>query len=190
MPRLDKLPATPSHSPRTSMSTWERFSAHFPSATRGPWPTRWVLPVSRYWRICSGGPARARSSPKSALPTPTSRCSCHPWAIRPSSAKPTSKAATPISGSSISIASWRRVSPSNRRRLLCRLVPDGNTIAFSSNRSGSFQLYAKSMTGGGEEQLPIATRLRGASSHRCPRRFGSDSTPDPAGSDSACRNGG
>jgi Tol biopolymer transport system component len=31
--------------------------------------------------------------------------------------------------------------------------PDGETIAFSSNRSGSFQLYSKSVTGGGEAQL-------------------------------------
>jgi serine/threonine protein kinase/Tol biopolymer transport system component len=31
--------------------------------------------------------------------------------------------------------------------------PDGERIAFSSNRSGSFQLYSKSITGGGEEQL-------------------------------------
>jgi eukaryotic-like serine/threonine-protein kinase len=31
--------------------------------------------------------------------------------------------------------------------------PDGETIAFSSNRSGSFELYSKSVTGGGQEQL-------------------------------------
>ncbi len=31
--------------------------------------------------------------------------------------------------------------------------PDGETIAFSSNRTGSFQLYSKSVSGGGDAQL-------------------------------------